>query len=209
MGESFRNPDLAQTFERLLQTERSATSQGRTAGLQTARELFYQGEMARQIADFVQRQGGPLDADDLAAFETKVEAPVSINYRGYDVFKCGPWSQAPVCLQQMRLLKGYDLHCLGITPPRTVISSPRWENLPLQIARRTTAVRTSSTSRYQNSGQKPTPRRQLIDPDQAWLELRPGDPQHGKALRSEQASLMLCPIPGRWTARSIYAARNV
>ena len=54
------------------------------AGLKAAREAFYTGEIAHQIATFVQRHGGLLDVDDLAAFETKVETPVSAHYRGYD-----------------------------------------------------------------------------------------------------------------------------
>src|SRR5262249_33165787 len=104
VGEVWRNTDLAQTFSLLLDAERAAASQGRTAGLHAARETFYRGAIARQIAAFAQRQGGLLDLDDLAAFTTKVETPAAIRYRGYDVFKCGPWSQGPVFLQQLRLL---------------------------------------------------------------------------------------------------------
>ena len=37
------------------------------------------------------------------------EEPLSVNYHGYEVFKAGPWSQAPVFLQQLRLLEGFDL----------------------------------------------------------------------------------------------------
>jgi gamma-glutamyltranspeptidase / glutathione hydrolase len=92
VGAIFRNPHLAHTFERLLEAERLAASQTRTAGLKAAREAFYTGDIAHQIADFVQRHGRLLDVDDLAAFETKVEAAISAHYRGYEVFKCGPWS---------------------------------------------------------------------------------------------------------------------
>src|SRR5262245_25328614 len=49
VGTVFRNPDLAQTFERLLEAERSAACHGKAAGLQAAREAFYAGEIARQI----------------------------------------------------------------------------------------------------------------------------------------------------------------
>src|SRR5262245_56329584 len=65
IGTIFRNPDLADTFERLLEAERRAASQGRTAGLKAAYEAFYTGDIARQIADFAQRHGGLLDTDDL------------------------------------------------------------------------------------------------------------------------------------------------
>ena len=36
-----------------------------------------------------------------------------VEYRGVDVLKCGPWSQGPVFLQQLRLLEGFDLRKLG------------------------------------------------------------------------------------------------
>ena len=47
--------------------------------------------------------------DDFADFRTKVEDPVTANYRGIDVYKCGPWNQGPVFLQQLTLLEGFDL----------------------------------------------------------------------------------------------------
>src|SRR5262249_60651924 len=93
--------------------ERAAASQGRTAGLQAAREVFYRGAIAQHIVAFSQRHGGLLELDDLATFSTKIETPASVLYRGYEVYKCGPWSQGPVFLQQLRLLEGYDLAALG------------------------------------------------------------------------------------------------
>ena len=68
VGEVWRNPDLAQTFSRLLDAERAAASQGRAAGLHAAREAFYRGDIAQQIVAFAQRQGGLLTLDDLATF---------------------------------------------------------------------------------------------------------------------------------------------
>ncbi|ETX01212.1 MAG: hypothetical protein ETSY1_08245 [Candidatus Entotheonella factor] len=57
VGDVFRNPDLAQTFERLLQAERAAAGD-RQAGLRAALDAFYRGDIARQIVDFAQREGG-------------------------------------------------------------------------------------------------------------------------------------------------------
>ena len=56
---------------------------------------------------------GLLDAADLAAYTTRVEEPVTVRYHGLDVHKCGPWTQGPVFLQQLRLLEGFDLPKLG------------------------------------------------------------------------------------------------
>lgn len=204
VGEIFRNPDLAHTFERLLQAEHSATGQGRAAGLKAARDLFYRGEIARQIAAFVQREGGLLDVDDLASFETRVETPVSTRYRGYDVFKCGPWSQGPVFLQQLRLLEGYDLRGLG-------------HNTAAYIHLLTEAGKLAFADREAYYGDPdfvrvPLPellseaytaeRRQLIDPDQASLELRPGDPLHGQALLSGQTN----PVGREWQRGTVHVA---
>jgi gamma-glutamyltranspeptidase/glutathione hydrolase len=204
VGTIFRNPDLAHTFERLLQAERSAASQGRMAGLQAAREAFYKGEIAQQIATFVQRHGGLLDVDDLAVFETKVETPASVTYRGYEVFKCGPWSQGPVFLQQLRLLEGYDLQALG-------------HNTAAYIHLITEAAKLAFADREAYYGdpdfvQVPlkelfseeytAARRTLIDPTRASLELRPGDPFHAKPLRSGHD-----PLVGReWQRGTVHVA---
>ena len=56
---------------------------------------------------------GLLSYDDFAAYETKLEAPVGLDYHGYQVYKCGPWCQGPVFLQQLALLEGFDLAKLG------------------------------------------------------------------------------------------------
>src|SRR5205814_10361236 len=56
---------------------------------------------------------GLIRRDDLAAYETRLEKPATVSYRGFDVHKCGPWTQGPVFLQQLRLLEGFDLLSLG------------------------------------------------------------------------------------------------
>jgi gamma-glutamyltranspeptidase / glutathione hydrolase len=204
VGTIFRNPPLAHTFERLLQAERGAASRGRTAGLRAARDLFYRGEIAQRIAGFVQQHGGLLDAEDLAAFETRVEAPVSVTYRGYEVFKCGPWSQGPVFLQQLRLLEGYDLQALG-------------HNTAAYIHLVTEAAKLAFADREAYYGDPDVvhvpiaallsdayaaARRTLIDPDRASFELRPGDPVNGKPLRSGQG-----PLVGReWQRGTVHVA---
>jgi gamma-glutamyltranspeptidase/glutathione hydrolase len=200
----WRNPDLAQTFSLLLDAERAAASQGRTAGLRAAREAFYRGEIARQIAAFAQDQGGLLTLKDLAIFTTKVETPASVQYRGYEVFKCGPWSQGPVFLQQLRLLEGYDLRALG-------------HNSAAYIHLVTEASKLAFADREAYYGDPdfvhvPLPelladtytaaRRQLIDPERASLELRPGDPSTGASLRTGQG-----PLVGReWQRGTVHVA---
>jgi gamma-glutamyltranspeptidase / glutathione hydrolase len=204
VGTIFRNPDLARTFEHLLEAERSAASQGRASALKAACKAFYIGDIARQIATFVQRHGGLLDVDDLAAFETKVEVPVSVTYRDYEVFKCGPWSQGPVFLQQLRLLEGYNLRAAGhntadyihlvteaaklaFADREAYYGDPDFVHVPIKelLCEPYTAAR-----------------RRLIDPDRASLQLRPGDPANGKALWSRQG-----PLIGReWQRGTVHVA---
>jgi gamma-glutamyltranspeptidase / glutathione hydrolase len=204
VGTIFRNPDLAQTFERLLQAERKAASQGRAAGLRAAGDCFYRGDIAQHIASFVQQQGGLLDVEDLAVFETKVETPASVTYRDYEVFKCGPWSQGPVFLQQLRLLEGYDLRALGH-------NTAAYIHLVTEVGKLAFADReayygdpdfVSVPLRELLSEAYTLGRRTLIDPDRASLELRPGDPAHGKALQSGHG-----PLVGReWQRGTVHVA---
>jgi gamma-glutamyltranspeptidase / glutathione hydrolase len=204
VGTIFRNPDLAGVFERLLQAERRAASRGRSAGLSAALDLFYRGEIAQHIGTFVQQHGGLLDADDLAVFNTKVEPPASVGYRGYEVFKCGPWSQGPVFLQQLRLLEGYDLRALGH-------NTAAYVHLVTEASKLAFADREAYYGdpdfvqvpiRELLSDAYTAARRTLIDADHASLELRPGDPLRGKPLWSDQG-----PLVGReWQRGTVHVA---
>ncbi len=204
VGDVFRNPDLAHTFERLLEAERSAAGAGRSAGIQAAYDAFYRGDIARQIVDFAQGEGGLLDLDDLANYVTHVEDPISAPYRDCEVFKCGPWSQGPVFLQQLRLLEGYDLAALGhnsadyihllteagklaFADREAFYGDPRHIDVPLADL---------LADRYT------TARRGLIDPDRASLDLRPGDPRNGRALPADPS-----PLVGReWQRGTVHVA---
>src|SRR5262249_24801365 len=112
-GDTLRNPALGRFFRRLLDAETEKRSQGREAALKAARDRFYTGDIAREIVAWSDEQGGLLAESDLARFSTRIEQPVSATYRGTTVFKCGPWSQGPVFLQQLRLLEGFDLQGMG------------------------------------------------------------------------------------------------
>ena len=97
-GETFRNPRLAATYERLVKGGRDA---------------FYTGEVARTVAEYVQQQGGFLAYEDLAAHRSEWVEPVSVNYRGYDVWELPPNGQGIAALQMLNLLEGYDLESMG------------------------------------------------------------------------------------------------
>jgi gamma-glutamyltranspeptidase/glutathione hydrolase len=60
-----------------------------------------------------ERHRGLLAEEDLRDWRPRWEEPLSVDYHGYEIFKAGPWSQAPVFLQQLRLLEGFDLAAMG------------------------------------------------------------------------------------------------
>ncbi len=127
VGELFSNPDWGAVLRRMVEAERRAQAGNRVAGIEAARAEFYTGETAARIADFVaattcvdatgRPNKGFLTRGDLAGWRAKVEAPAAFRYRGIDVFKCGPWCQGPVFLQQLALLEGFDLAAMAHNSP--------------------------------------------------------------------------------------------
>ncbi len=97
-GEIFRNPNLANTLQKI--------SDG-------GREAFYRGDLARTIESYMKKQGGFLTCDDLANHTSTWVEPVSLNYRGYDVWELPPNGQGIAALQILGVLEGFDLHSMG------------------------------------------------------------------------------------------------
>ena len=122
-GEVLRNPDFAETLRVMCRAEEQARDRGRIAGIEAARDAFYRGPIAERIVDFIANNpvedasgtayAGLLSYEDLAEWHAGVEEPPSYSYRGLDVYKCPPWTQGPVFLQQLSLLHGFDLRALG------------------------------------------------------------------------------------------------
>ena len=92
-GEIYRNPFLADTYRQI------------AAG---GRDAFYKGRIAKTIADFIQSQGGFLSEADLASHVSEWVDPVSVNYRGYDVWELPPNGQGIAALQMLQILEVYD-----------------------------------------------------------------------------------------------------
>jgi gamma-glutamyltranspeptidase/glutathione hydrolase len=109
-GTRFRNPALAATYARIVAESRGGS---REQELERARELFYNGFVAAAIDEFSAAEGGLLNGDDLASWHATLEVPVTYDFRGVTVCKAGPWSQAPVFLQQLALLDGFDLEAMS------------------------------------------------------------------------------------------------
>jgi gamma-glutamyltranspeptidase / glutathione hydrolase len=112
-GEIFRNPDIARTLKRLVEAEAQAKSKGRHAALKAARDRFYKGDIAREMARFSEENGGLFRYEDFAGYTAKVEDPVSIDFHGYQIYKNASASQGPAELFALRILDGYDLKGMG------------------------------------------------------------------------------------------------
>ena len=123
VGEVFRNPDFANTLKTLVAAEKEAQHRGRAAGIQAARDAFYQGPIAERIVEFITAEPLPdasgsshtglLSYEDLGEWNATVESSVSLDYRGLEVHKCPAWTQGPVFLQQLSILEGFDLGKMG------------------------------------------------------------------------------------------------
>ena len=108
-GEIFVQTDLARTLQYLADEEQAARHKGREAGIAAVRHAVYRGDLANTFAEFQRSNGGLLDEEDLANYRVTVERPVSINYRGTEIYACGPWCQGPMLLQILRLCDALDL----------------------------------------------------------------------------------------------------
>jgi len=98
-GEIFRNPDLANTLEKIVKGGRNE---------------FYRGSIAKTIAAFMKSQGGFLTYDDMARHHSEWVEPVSTSYREYDVWELPPNGQGIAALQILNILEGYDIASMGL-----------------------------------------------------------------------------------------------
>jgi gamma-glutamyltranspeptidase/glutathione hydrolase len=176
--------DLAVTFRKLVEAEERAKG-NRAQKLRAVSDRFYRGDIADALEQWYIEKGSFLRKKDLAAHKTRVEDPVMAAYRGYSVYKVGPWTQGPFVLETLRILEGYDLkrigfgsadyiHLvteamkLGLADRDEFYGDPEFVKVPMP------ALLSEEYTRL---------RRPLIDMKKASLEVRPGDPLKLKALR--------------------------
>jgi len=97
-GEVFVNEGLANTYQ--------AISDG-------GKDAFYKGDIARTIGAYMKEHGGFLSYEDMAAHTSNWIDPVSVNYRGYDVWELPPNGQGIAALQMLNIMEGYDITSMG------------------------------------------------------------------------------------------------
>ena len=209
-GDEAWHPLLAVTLRRMVEEE-ARTVGSREVRLQAACDRFYgrhaeRNDIAEELEAFYIEQGGFLRRADLAAHKTLIEEPVSVDYRGYTVYKCGPWTQGPFLCQTLRLLEDFDLKGMGHLSADYVhvlteamklamadrdeyYGDPNFADVPMD------ALLSDGYSAL---------RRPLIDLAHAAQEVRPGDPRNMQALKEGGAfrpgigGTTTCVIADRW-----------
>ncbi len=114
-GEIFVQKDLLQTLTKLVEAEKTALKQGknRKAAIMAAYDRFYTGDIAKEIVRGSREQGGLFTMEDLAKWKPLEEEPLSVDYKGIEVYKMQQWTQGPVLLQALNILENFDLKTMG------------------------------------------------------------------------------------------------
>jgi gamma-glutamyltranspeptidase/glutathione hydrolase len=114
-GEIFIQEDLYQTLSKLVETEKAALKAGknRKEAIYAAYDRFYKGDIAKEIVRGTREQGGLFTEADLANWKVKIEEPLSVNYKGIEVYKLQEWTQGPALLQSLNILENFDLKSMG------------------------------------------------------------------------------------------------
>ena len=186
VGDLFVQADLACTMREIVGAEKQATKGSRNnrhAGLMAARDYFYRGPIAHRIGAYMQANGGLIAADDFARFAAKVGEPVTTNYRGYEVYKAGFWTQGPAMIETLNMLEGFDLKKMGHNSPAYIHTLA--EALKLALADRDRYYGDPNFVKIPAellSKDYAALRRPLIDQQHASLAQQPGDPLNMKAV---------------------------
>ena len=187
VGDIFVQADLARTLREIVRAERLAskgTRNNRHAGLMAARDYFYRGPIARRIGDYMQANGGLIAAGDFAKFAAKVGQPVETDYRGYQVYKAGFWTQGPALIETLNMLEGFDLKKMGHNSVAYIHTLA--EALKLAMADRDRYYGDPDFVKIPMaqllSKDYAALRRPLIDEQRASLAQQPGDPLNMKAV---------------------------
>ena len=121
-GEIFRQQDLANTLQKLIDAEAEALAAGqsRKEAIYAAYDRFYRGDIAQEIVRGTAEQGGLITMEDLDRWEVHLEEPVMTTYKDIEVYKLTSWVQGPVMLQALNMLEYLDLKAMGYNSVRYI-----------------------------------------------------------------------------------------
>lgn len=116
IGDIFVQRDLADTIQYMIDQERAAKGD-RQAGIQAARDAFYNGDIAAKVSAYHEVNGGFLRHSDMANYQVKFEAPIKVPFADMDIYACGAWCQGISLAQTFRMLDKLDIASLGHNTP--------------------------------------------------------------------------------------------
>ncbi|WP_207515740.1 gamma-glutamyltransferase family protein [Longitalea luteola] len=121
-GEIFKQTDLYETLRKMVEAEQQALKKGksRKEAIYAANARFYTGDIAKEFVRGCKEQGGLITEDDMARWKVQIEEPVSINYKGVEVYKLQQWTQGPAMLQALNILENFDLKSMGYNSARYI-----------------------------------------------------------------------------------------
>lgn len=166
-GAIVKQPNLAATFKAIVEG---------------GAEVFYKGSIAKEIARFSQENGGLLTEEDFATYEPSWTTPISVNYRGYDVF-CPPLPCSGMqYLQTLKIVEGFDMAGMGHNSAEYIHHLA--EAMKLAVADRTTYApdETAPIDRLLSDSYL-AERRSRIDPNKV---LRSGGERYNSSLQPDQ-----------------------
>jgi gamma-glutamyltranspeptidase/glutathione hydrolase len=168
-GEIFRNPFLANTLEKIAKGGRDA---------------FYNGDIAETIDRYMKDQGGFLSYNDMAAHHSEWVDPVSVSYRGYDVWELPPNSQGIAALQILNILEGYDIAGMGFGSREYIHTFVEAKKLAWEDRAKYYADPAFNDIPVQQliSKEYADQRRRLIDPGHAAPSYPAGEPEQGNTI---------------------------
>jgi gamma-glutamyltranspeptidase/glutathione hydrolase len=180
-GEIFVQKDLLETLTKMVEAEQDALKHKKTRkeAIYAAMDRFYKGDIAQEFVRGCQEQGGLITMQDLAAWKPIEEAPLHVNYRGYEVYKLQQWTQGPAMLQALNILENFDLKAMGYNSARYI--NTVYQAMSLAFADRDfyygdPYVNTGQPMKGLLSKEYGKARAALIQPDHNDPTIGPGDP---------------------------------
>lgn len=121
-GEIFKQHDLLETLTKMVEAEQQALRKGksRKQAIYAAYDRFYKGDIAKEFVRGCKEQGGLITEEDMARWKVQIEEPLSIHYKGIEVYKLQQWTQGPVMLQALNILENFDLKSMGYNSARYI-----------------------------------------------------------------------------------------
>jgi gamma-glutamyltranspeptidase/glutathione hydrolase len=121
-GEIFKQTDLLQTLQKLVDAEQQALKKGKTRkeAIYAAYDRFYKGDIAKEFVKGAKEQGGLITEQDLANWKVLEEEPLHTTYKGIDVYKLSQWTQGPMMLQSLNILENFDLKGMGFNSAKYI-----------------------------------------------------------------------------------------